>query len=209
MIKNTFPDLRTIVAVLSIILITACTSPVKMTTWSSPKEHAPVTRVGVWGMFNKPEYQKTFESCVASYFNNHGLKSIELNSVITAGQKYQDTELDKIYDNVHTDGILIVTYEGTDTKDKYIAQTVYPQTYDYYAWGYPMYGYGSSYVTTGGYWAETSIVNLRANLYLRSDKSLIWSAEISVTDPKQIDEISYRIASYTLADWQQKKLVVK
>jgi hypothetical protein len=188
-------------------IVTSCETPLKMTTWTNPKGGLQVSKIAVWGMFDKLEYQKTFEQCVTSYINSHGLKAIEMLSVLTPGQKYSEAQLEKLYDSTGVDGILMVTYEGTDKNEKYIPQTAYVSSYDYYAWGYPMYGYGSSVVTTGGYWSVSSVVNLRANLYHKNKKDLLWSGEISVTDPKYIDQVSYKIASNVIADWQKNNLI--
>ena len=83
----------------------------------------------------------------------------------------------------------------------------YYNYYNYYSWGYPMYGYGSNVVTTGGYWATTSTVNLHANLYANSNNDLIWTAEIAINDPQYIDEVVVKIASQMYADWQRNGLL--
>ena len=77
----------------------------------------------------------------------------------------------------------------------------YYNYYNYYAWGYPYYAPGAAVVTNGGYWVTTSTVNLTANLYANSDNALLWTGEISVSDPSYIDEASYEIIGSMYADW--------
>ena len=199
--------------ILIAFLFTSCGSSVSLTSWTNPKEKEQIGNVVVWGMFDKLEYQKPFEQYATNYFNSKGFKAIESLSLLTPGKKYELATLEKKFDSLGVDGILVVTYTGTDKSQTYIPQTtmVYPDYYynyyNYYSWGYPMYGYGSNVVTTGGYWATTSTVNLHANLYANSNNDLIWTAEIAINDPQYIDEVVVKIASQMYADWQRNGLL--
>ena len=121
--------------------------------------------------------------------------------------------LEKKFDSLGVDGILVVTYKGTDKSQSYIppTTTVYPDYYynyyNYYNWGYPLYGAGANVVTTGGYWVTSSVINLEANLYSNSDNGLLWQASISVDDPQYIDQTSYQIAAQIYADWAKNGLL--
>jgi hypothetical protein len=195
-------------------ILYAC-SPVTITSWMNPKESQKISRVVVWGMFDKLENEKPFEQAVTSYFKGRGIKSVEALTIITPGVKYDPKELESKFDSSTADGVLIVSYAGTDKTETYVppTTTVYPDYYynyySYYSWGYPIY-YGGGYATTtGGYWATTKTVNLRANLYSTRNKNLLWTAEIQVTDPQYIDEASYQVASEVYADWQRHGIVGK
>ena len=62
-------------------------------------------------------------------------------------------------------------------------------------------------VTSGGYWTTTTIVNLTANLYGNSKDELIWTAQVSITDPDYIDTASTEIAKDVYQDWQKNNVL--
>ena len=196
-----------------LLIVGGCSSPVSLTSWVNPKEHQQVSKIAVWGMFDKLEYQKPFEQTIANYLNNRGIKAIEALSIIPPGSKHQLSELEAKFDSAGADGILIVTYKGTDKQQDYVppSTTVYPDFYynyyNYYSWGYPYYAPGASVITTGGYWVTTSTVNLTANLYANSDNALLWTADISVDDPSYIDQATYEIIGTMYADWVKNGLL--
>jgi hypothetical protein len=201
-----------IAGILMAFLLTSC-SNVTLTSWTNPKGNQKISKVIVWGMFDKLEYQKPFEQYAAAYFNSRGLKAIESLDFLRPNQKYELADLEKKFDSLGADALLIVTYKSTDKSQTYIppTTTMYPDYYynyyNYYSWGYPMYGMGASVVTTGGYWSTTTVINLRANLYGNTDNDLLWTAEIAVDDPEYIDQVSNSIASSVFADWQKNGLL--
>lgn len=200
-------------ALLIAFIVTSCSAPVTLTSWKNPKENQQIGNVLVWAMFDKLEYQKPFEQYSVAYFNSRGFKSMMSLSFLPPGQKYQLAALETKFDSVGVDGVLIVSYVNTDKSESYVppTATVYPDYYGsyygYYSWGYPMYAGGYNTVTTGGYWVTTSTINLKANLYANSNNALLWSADITVTDPEYIDQVSNQIASYIYADWQNNGLL--
>lgn len=197
---------------LIVFLFSSC-SPITLTSWTNPKENKQIGNVLVWAMFEKLEYQKPFEQYAASYFNSKGFKALESLSFLPPGKKQGLETLEKKFDSLGIDGILVVTYKGTDKSQSYIppTTTVYPDYYynyyNYYNWGYPLYGAGANVVTTGGYWVTSSVINLEANLYSNSDNGLLWQASITVDDPQYIDQTSYQLAAQIYADWAKSGLL--
>ena len=194
-------------------LFTSCGSSVYLTTWTNPKEKEKIGNVVVWAMFDKLEYQKPVEQYSVNWLNSKGFKAMESLGFISPGKKYQLNDLEKKFDSLGVDGILVITYKGTDKTESYVPQTttVYPDYYynyyNYYNWGYPVYGTGASVVTSGGYWSTTSTVNLQANLYANSDNALLWTAEIAVTDPQYIDQVTVKVIAEMYQDWQKNGLL--
>jgi hypothetical protein len=199
----------------AILIITSCSSPVTLTGWKNPKENVKVSKVVVWAMFNKLEYQKPFEKAAVDYFNSRGLKAIGSLSLIAPGKKYELVELEKVFDSIGADAVLIYNYTGTDKTENYVPQstTIYPSYYGsyygYYSWGYNSYYAPGAYneVTTGGYWTSTTVVNLTANLYNNANNEMIWTGNITVTDPQYVDQSSYNISRYIYSEWVDEKIV--
>lgn len=199
---------------LAMILFLGGCSPVTLTSWTNPKSaEKSVNNLLVWAMFDRTEYRQPFEQTFYEYLSSQGIKAMTGTSYLSPQAKYDYKQLEKKFDSLGVDGILIFTYRNTDKIDNYVpAQTVvYPDYYfnyyNYYSWGYPYYGPGYNAVTTGGYWTTTTVVNLTANLYGNSKDDLIWSATIAVEDPKYIDQAAYNIAQKVVADLKRNGIV--
>ncbi len=195
--------------------LTSC-SPVTLTSWMNPKAtEKSIHNVVVLAMFDKVEYRQPFEQAFYQYFNDKGLKCIPSYMFLSPDTKYDYKVLETKFDSLGADAILIVTYRNTQKDKSYVpsSSSVYPDYYynyyHYYSWGYPMYGPGYNVLRTGGYWTTTTIVNLTANLYGNSKDDLLWTGDISITDPQYIDEASFQIANSVLTDWKSKGLFTK
>lgn len=199
-------------AVVSAFLLPSCT-PVTMTSWVNPKESQKVSKIVVWAMFERMEYAQPFEQTATDFLNSKGLKATQALKILEFHKKYELPELEKYFKDAGADGVLIVSYEGTEKTDSYVPPTTtyypdyYYNYYSYYSWGYPTYYSGMNVQTTGGYWVTTKIIKLRANLYSVSNKGLLWSADISIEDPKYVDEATFQLITQVYADWQKHKLI--
>ncbi|HTX89167.1 MAG TPA: hypothetical protein VMC08_09280, partial [Bacteroidales bacterium] len=159
-------------------------------------------------LFQKLENIRPFEQSMTTYFNSKGLKTIGSLDFLNPTIKYPIDDIKKKIDSIGADAVLIFIYKGTDKTQEYVPPTYYAGGWGGY-WGGPYWGggyYGGG-VATGGYWTTTSVVNLKANLYTKESKDAIWTAEISVTDPKYVDQISTRISEDIYADWVQHGLI--
>jgi len=198
--------------ILALFLITAC-SPVTVTSWKNPKITDQISKVVVWGMFNKLEYEKPFEDGMTQYFNEKGLKAIAALDFINPNVKYDYSRMETLVDSLGADAIVIFVYKGTDKSQDYVppTTTVFPDYYynyyGFYNWYYPYYAPGYNVVTTGGYWVTTTTVNLSANLYENKTDALIWSASVTITDPQYVDQAGIDIARSIYQDWVKNDIL--
>ena len=205
-----------IFAVLAAFFMTSCVSPVTLTSWKNPDNKSQISKVVIMPLFEKIEYMKPFEQSMVAYFSSKGLKSIGSFDFLNPTIKYPIDEIKHKCDSLGADGILLFLYKGTDKSESYVPPTTYYNGYAGYGgywgggyWGGGFYGgyYGGGAVTTGGYWATTSVVNLTAKLYVKGSKDPLWTGEITVTDPKYVDEAATTIGQDIYADWQNLNLL--
>jgi hypothetical protein len=198
--KKTF-SLLSALAVIAVLVMNSCTTPVTLTSWQNPKDQTQIKKVVVLALFNKLNYMEPFESSVVTYFNNQGIKSIRSLDFLTPYQKYETADLQKKFDSLGADAVVIFTYKGTDVTQDYSP----PTYYGFYSrgWGYGGVGVAGS----PGYWTTTSTVNVRANLYLTTKEDLVWTGDLQVTDPSDINASATQIAQVIFADWVKKKIV--
>jgi hypothetical protein len=79
-----------------------------------------------------------------------------------------------------------------------------PPTYNGFYRGY----YGGIYSVSPGYYSESTTYNVQANLYSVSEEKLIWTGDISTTDPGSIEAATYDISKEIYADWVRNQIVV-
>jgi hypothetical protein len=197
-------------AVISVFIITSCSSPITMTSWKNPANTTQISKVVVMPLFEKLEYLKPFEQSMSTYFNSKGLKSMGSLEIFNPNIKYPIDDIKRKCDSLGVDGILVFIYKGADKTESYVPQTTYyTGGYGGY-WGGGYWGggyYGGGVTTTGGYWTSTTTINLTANLYVKGSKEPLYTSEIQVTDPQYIDQVAATIAGYIYGDWQKNNVM--
>ena len=211
--KNTLIYVKAgILAVVVMVMVTACEAPVTLTSWKDPQNTTQVSKLVVMPLFEKLEYMKPFENSVVNYFNSRGLKSIGSLSFLNPNNKYAINDIKHKCDSLGADAILLFDYKGTDKSQSYVPPTTYYTGYyggygGYWGAGYWGGGYYGGTVTTGGYWETTSVVYVTAKLFVKGSKEPLWTGEISVTYPTHVDQAAYTIAQYILGDWQKSNIL--
>jgi hypothetical protein len=203
------------IMILMIAFLPACAPPVTLTGWKNPDKKQTVSHIVVWAMFKRLEYQRPFEEAAANLIDSKGLKGTQALELINPKKKYELPELEKILADASADALLIFNYKNLEQSQDYVPQTTtyvpdyYNNYYNYYSWGYSGYAasFGGSTVTSGGYEVTTTVIYLTANLYSTADKSLLWTGEISITDPKYVDLAAKAVMKDIYADWVTEKLV--
>ena len=212
---KTFKHLLCGIMILLMAFLLGCAPSLTVAGWKNPEKHQTVSRVVVWAMFKRLEYQSPFEEAAASLLNSKGIKGVQALKLINPKKQYELPELEKILNDADADALLIFNYKGIDQQTDYIepATTYYPSYfnnyYSYYSYGYSGYAsaYSSNEVTTGGYEVTTNVIELVANLYSVADKSLLWTGVIKITDPKYVDLAAKAVMKEIYSDWVKGKLV--
>jgi hypothetical protein len=202
-----------LLAVIAVLIITSCGSPITLTSWKDPANTTQISKVVVMPLFEKLEYLKPFEQSMCTYFRSKGLKSLGSLEFLNPNIKYPIDEIKKKCDSLGVDAILVFIYKGADKTESYVPTTTYyTGGYGGY-WGGGYWGggyYGGGYggvTTTGGYWTSSTTLNVTANLYVKGSKDPLWTSEIRVTDPTYIDQVSATIAGYIYGDWQKNNVL--
>jgi hypothetical protein len=173
-------------------LLVSCSTPVGITSWKNPQADAQVNKVVVLGLFDKLTYIQPFEEQLVSYFNSQNTKSIRSLDFMEPFKQYTNDALNAKLDSVGADGLLLVSYKGTDVSVN--------TTSGFYG------GYRGWYGGGGQVWT-TKTVNLRAKLYQVKNDVLLWSGDLTVTDPSDVTATSQQVAKAIFADLLKNNLL--
>jgi hypothetical protein len=203
-----------LLALVAAAFIVSCSSSVTLSAWKSPTDKSTISKVVIIPLFQKLENTQPFEQSVKSYFTSKGLKAIASLDFLRPDVKYPVDDIKKKCDSLGADAILVFNYEGTDKTEDYVPGTTYVTGGWGGYWGGGYYGayYSPAYyggtVTTGGYWTTTSVIKLKATVYTHT-KDPLWYAQISITDPKYVDQAAVEVAQSIYANWRDNNLLKK
>ncbi len=173
-------------------LLVSCSTPVSITSWKSPDSNAQVGNVVVLALFDKLTYTQPFEEQLTAYFNSQNLKSKKALDLMDPTKQYTNEELNKILDNAGADGLLLISYKGKDVSLN--------TTGGFYGGYRGWYGGGGQVYTT-------STFNISAKLYIVKDDKLIWTADMQLTDPNDVNASAKQIAQAIIKDWAAKNML--
>ena len=198
-----------IMAILGAAFLCSCASPITLTSWKNQKEDTKISKVVVIAMFNKLEYVKPFEQATSTFFKSQGLKCLESLDILNPTVKYTADQIRQKVDSIGADAVLVVKYKGTDKEATYVPATYYGGFGGY--WGGGFYGgYYGGVVASSGYWSTTSTINLSAYLYTSTIRDgAAWTGDITITDPKYVDQAATQIAQNIYTDWQKNNMLKK
>jgi hypothetical protein len=175
-----------------IFLTVSCSTPVGLSSWKNPQANIQVSRVVVMALLDKLSYMQPVEDELVAYFNSQNTKSIRSLDFLTPFKQYPSDELQKKFDSVGADAVLLITYKGTD-----VSVDVNQGYYGGYRgrWGSP------------GYVSTTSTVNIRAKLYATKGDMLLWTGDLTLTDPDNPTSSAKQVAPVIFADWLKNNLL--
>ena len=179
-------------------LLTSCTS-VNLTSWKDQSTNTQVNEVVIMALFDRMDVTKSIEENMCSYFTAKNLKCIKSLDFIPPNQQLTESELKEKLIGTGADAVLIFIPKQADKSVNYV-----PPTYSGYYRGW----YGGMYTVSPGYYSESTTYRVQANLYTKEDKGLIWSGDISTTDPSTIDAAAMQMASAVYKDWVKNGIVV-
>jgi hypothetical protein len=171
----------------------SCSTPIGLTSWKNPETKATVSKIVVLGVFDKMATTQPIENQFTAYFNGKNLPSIKALDVMNPFQQYTREELKQKLDSLGADGLLLVTYKSTD-----VSVTTYNQ--GFYGGYRGFYGGGTNVYVDKTY-------NLRALLYTVQNDALLWSGDLSVPDPNDVNSAAQQMAQVVFNDWVAKQLL--
>jgi hypothetical protein len=184
-------------AATGMLALSSCTT-VNLTSWKDPGSNAQINKLVVMALFDKLEYAKPFEETTASYWTTKGLKCVKSLDFMAPGQQFTSEELKEKVAQQGADAIVIFTPKSADKSVNYT-----PPTYTGYYRGW----YGGLYSVSPGYYSESTTYHVQANLYTISDDKLIWTGDLSTTDPGSIEMAASKMAQGIYNDWIKNKIV--
>jgi hypothetical protein len=174
------------------VLIVSCSTPVGLTSWKNPQVSSQMSKIMVMALFDKLTYSQPFEAQLVSYFNSQNLTSIKSQDVLAPFQQHTSAEIQGKLDSLGADGLLLVSIQSKDVSIN--------QTGGFYGGYRGWYGGGGQVYTTNTY-------NLRAQLYDVKKDVMIWSGDLTVTDPTDINASALQVAKAVFADWVKNNLL--
>ncbi len=179
------------------MVISSCTT-VNLTSWKDPASTATVNHVVILTLFERLDYTRTFEDQLASYFTSKGLTCTKSLDFMPPNQNFSDEELKQKISGFNADAVLVFSPRGADKSVNYT-----PPTYNGYYRGY----WGGMYSVSPGYYTESTTYRIQSNLYTIADEKLIWTGDISTTDPGSIEAAAYEVARKIYDDWAGNRIV--
>lgn len=182
----------TVIICIVTLLLFSCTAPIGLTSWKNPQVTTRVSNIVVMALFDKLTYSQPFEDQFVTYFSSQNLKSTKSLDIFAPFQKYSRAEVQNGLDSVGADGLLLLSYKGKDVSIN--------TTGGYYGGYYGWYGGG------GQVWTSSTF-NLRAQLYDVKKDVILWSGDLTVTDPHNINSSAQQVAKAIFADWLKNNLL--
>jgi hypothetical protein len=181
-----------VVLFMAAFILNSCSTPVTITSWKNPQSNFQVGNVVVLALFDKLTYSQPFENQLVTYFSGQNLKSKKAMDFMDPTRQYTNIELNSKLDSVGADALLLVSYKGTDVSVN--------TTGGFYG------GYRGWYGGGGQVWT-TSTVNVSAKLYTVNNDQLIWTADLQLTDPSDVNASAQQIAQAIIKDWAAKNML--
>ena len=174
------------------LMFSSCSTPVGLTSWKNPEVQGTVSKIVVLAVFDKMSTVEPLENQCKTYFSGKNLPTIKSMDIMNPFRQYSKEELKQKLDSVGADGLLLLTFKGKD-----VDVSVTPGFYGGYR-GY--WGGGSNVYVDNTY-------NLRAMLYTIKTDGLLWSGDLSVTNPNDVTSAAQQIAPAIFNDWVAKGLL--
>ena len=164
----------------------------------------PIDNVLVIGVSRDPEIRSTFENYFVEQFKKEKVQAFSAAAALGVG-RLDSTAVARYVKDQEIDAILVTRLLGSDVDRTYVQGTGYMGPI-YYGGFYGYYNYGYTAMSTPGYLAESTVIRLETNIYLR-DSRLLWSAISDTFNPGSENEVIKGLAQAVLDDLYKRRML--
>ncbi|AUC81134.1 hypothetical protein CW733_02895 [Lacinutrix sp. Bg11-31] len=184
-------------------------------SWKS-KEYSTYTpnKILIVGLTDNLTARKIFEEKLKTELKNRGIEAIEsydvFESTFTSSKQTEkdiQNEVAKLSKSGF-DAILISAVKGVDEKEVYSGDT-YQVDYYWRRFGRYYHRYQDVYWKKG-YYSQYKVYHIEASLYNikeDNDKSLVWTAQYNIVDPKQISTTVNDYVNAIIKSLEKEKVI--
>lgn len=214
--RSTFSNI--LLATLAGLMITACTTPMKVTgSWINKEARAgkKFQKVFLLVLTSNLGARQTVETDQATAAASEGIATVKSSDVFSPGFLKTDPGKDAILQKIKETGCdAIFTSALVDTKSetRYVPGTTtyapYP-AYGYYGSFGGYYGYSSAYMYDPGYYVEDKTYYIESNLYDVATGDIVWSIQSEAYDPSDLNALSKEYAALLINKLRQEGVLTK
>ena len=164
----------------------------------------PIDNVLVIGVSRKPDVRTAFEDYFVAQFKKEKVQAFSAAAELGVG-RLDSTSVARYVVDHEIDAILVTRLLGSDVDRSYVQGTGYMGPI--YSGGfYGYYNYGYSAMSTPGYLAESTVIRLETNVYLK-DSRLLWSGISDSFNPGSEEEVIKGLTQAVLDDLYKRRML--
>ena len=205
---------KSILLVLFVALIAVgCASTKIIGSWKNADSTKAYSKIMIVGLSSNMVAKTNVEAQMAKVLGAQGVKAMGAGNIFSPEVKITDEMKQQVSAKLKSegyDGLLTLAVISVDKETSYVPGTTYaPYAYPGYSsyWGY--YGYYAPQVYSPGYYVDSKVYNIEANLYDVESGKLMWSARSESTDPSSLDSFSRQYSEVVVFQLQKDKMLKK
>jgi hypothetical protein len=164
----------------------------------------PIDNVLVIGVSRKPDVRTAFENYFVDQFKKEKVQAFSAAAELGVG-RLDSTSVARYVRDHGIDAILVTRLLGSDVDRSYVQGTGYMGPI-YYGGFYGYYNYGYSAMSTPGYLAESTVIRLETNVYLK-DSRLLWSGISDSFNPGSEEDVIKGLTQAVLDDLYKRRML--
>ncbi len=209
-IRNMKSKVASILCLLSIVIFSNCSGPIKMTdSWTPPElEAQKYNKIGIVMISDNEETKDKVESFISEEMRALGYPGVPTFTVFPfAGNDEVRTRMNlspeerqeyvrERVNKFNFDALIVITVLGSEQnlKSKPSVGVGISAPYNYYDANYTQYvSYANMYVSTPSYYLANDYY-LEASLFDVKSEEMHWTAQFDISDPKSISKVSEQFA---------------
>ncbi len=198
---------RTLPLVVTVVLVVlGCGRTTQLSdVWADPVwDGEPIDNVLVIGVSPDPDIRNSFEKYFVEQFKKEKVQAFSAAAELGVG-RIDSTAIARYVKDHEIDAILVTRLLGSDVDRTYVQGTGYMGPM-YYGGFYGYYNYGYSAMSTPGYLAESTVIRLETNVYLK-DSRLLWSGISDSFNPGSEEEVIKGLTEAVLDDLYKRRML--
>lgn len=203
---------KTILSLLAIIILAACSSSTKLlATWKAePSQSYQFKSIAIIGAANRPEVRKSVEDALENLLDAKGFNTTGALMFLPPNASKENISRDIVIQFIQAgqfDAVITIGLVRKEENTTYVPGQYYYTSY-YNAPFYDYYGMYANYAYSPGYYEESVSYLLQTNLYDFPEGKILWSAQTDTSPLREISETAEALATTLANELVNSKVII-